>query len=305
MYYLLIMLSVVMFGGCFKLNDLYCVRKGTGLMVSLHFALISSLAALPVLWAICKFAPTVTPFTLLIAALSGVNGILFSFFSFKALGRINLSLYSLFSMLGGMALPFVQGILFFGEELTVAKSVCFVLIALALAVTVKPVSDGKKGGLIYYIGVFVLNGMSGVLSKIFVSAPFEKTDSYSFSFWSAVCSVLLSLLALGVLMLRENRSTKIGADSDDVCEKPKKSTDFMTVGIAAANGVVNKLANLILVVSLAFVDTSVQYPMVTGGVIIVSTLICFFDKEKKPKKSDIVSVIIAFFGTLALFLIPV
>ena len=180
-----------MFGGCFKLNDLYCARMGTSLKVSLHFALISSLAALPVLWAICKFAPTVTPFTLLIASLSAVNGILFSFCSFKALGRINLSLYSLFSMLGGMALPFVQGILFFGEELTVAKVVCFVLVALALAVTVKPVSDGKKGGLIYYIGVFVLNGMSGVLSKILVSAPFEKTDSYSFSIRSAVCSVLL------------------------------------------------------------------------------------------------------------------
>ena len=275
---------------------------GTSLKVSLQFALISSLAALPVLWAICKFAPTVTPFTLLIASLSAVNGILFSFCSFKALGRINLSLYSLFSMLGGMALPFVQGILFFGEELTVAKVVCFVLVALALAVTVKPVSDGKKGGLIYYIGVFVLNGMSGVLSKIFVSAPFEKTDSYSFSFWSAVCSVLLSLLVLGVLMLREDRSKKPGSDSK---AKRNPSSGFKTVGIAAANGVVNKLANLILVISLAFVDTSVQYPMVTGGVIIVSTLICFFDKEKKPKRADIISVIIAFLGTLALFLIPV
>ena len=305
MYYLLIVLSVVMFGGCFKLNDLYRVRMGTSLKVSLHFALISSLAALPVLGAICKFAPTVTPFTLLIAALSAVNGVLFSFCSFKALGRINLSLYSLFSMLGGMALPFVQGILFFEEELTVAKSVCFVLIALALAVTVKPVSADKKGGFIYYVGVFVLNGMSGVLSKIFVSAPFEKSDSYSFSFWSAVCSVLLSLLVLAVILLCENRSMKFTSDSDNVCAKQKKVPGVKTIGIAAANGVINKLANLILVISLAFVDTSVQYPMVTGGVIIVSTLICFFDKEKKPKKSDIISVIIAFFGTLALFLIPV
>ena len=73
MFYLLIMLSVVMFGGCFKLNDLYCVRMGTSLKVSLRFALISSLAALPVLGAICKFAPTLTPFTLLIAALSAVR----------------------------------------------------------------------------------------------------------------------------------------------------------------------------------------------------------------------------------------
>ena len=66
----------------------------------------------------------------------------------------------------------------------------------------------------------------------------------------------------------------------------------------------NKIANLLLVIALAHVDASVQYPMVTGGVMIVSTAICFFGK-KKPQKKELISVALAFLGMLALFIIPI
>ena len=66
----------------------------------------------------------------------------------------------------------------------------------------------------------------------------------------------------------------------------------------------NKIANFLLVLALAHVDVSVQYPMVTGGTMIVSTVICFFG-DKKPSKKEILSVAFAFVGMLALFLIPV
>ena len=49
---------------------------------------------------------------------------------------------------------------------------------------------------------------------------------------------------------------------------------------------------------------SVQYPMVTGGTIIVSTAICFFGKSK-PSRRELISVALAFLGVLALVLIPV
>lgn len=44
--------------------------------------------------------------------------------------------------------------------------------------------------------------------------------------------------------------------------------------------------------------------MVTGGVMIVSTLICFFGKSK-PSRKELLSVVVAFAAMLALFLIPV
>ncbi|MBR2432837.1 MAG: hypothetical protein IKB23_07970, partial [Clostridia bacterium] len=74
-------------------------------------------------------------------------------------------------------------------------------------------------------------------------------------------------------------------------------------GVGVLNGITNRVANFLLVIALAHVDASVQYPMVTGGVMIVSTLICFFGKNK-PSKKEILSVILAFVGMLALFVIP-
>ncbi|MBQ3529503.1 MAG: DMT family transporter [Oscillospiraceae bacterium] len=284
MYYAIVLLSVAMFGGCFALNDVYRKLRTSNLASSLESAFVGSLAGLAVLLIISGFAVQATPFTLLIAFLSAVSGIAFTFCSFKALDSANLSLYSLFSMLGGMALPFFQGILFYGEAITLSKIVCVILVCMALGFTVSR-EKGKKGG-IYYIGVFVLNGMAGVLSKVFASAPYAKTDAQWFSIWIAVFTAVIS----GVLWLVFFR------------KKALPGYTWKAFSVSALSGSVNRVANFLLVIALAHLDASVQYPMVTGGVIIVSTLICFLGKNK-PTKKEILSVLLAFLGMLALFLI--
>lgn len=287
MYYGLIILSVVMFGGCFALNDAYRQQQGGTLRPVLQFSLISSLAGLLVLLAANGFQLEFTMFTFILALVASLSGFGFTFCSFKALGSINLSVFSLFSMIGGMALPFFQGILFYGEPVTVAKLVCVAFICWALLLTVE---RGKKAkGTIYYIGVFVLNGMSGVLSKLFAEAAYPKTSAAGYAILSALCSVVISLLLLLLFFRKPEGSRKLS---------------FAGITLSAANGVFNRIANLILVIALTHVDASVQYPMVTGGVMIVSTLLCFFGKNK-PSKREVLSVILAFIGMLALFVIPV
>ena len=286
MYYGLILISVSLFGGCFAINDVYRKMRGNGIKTSLQFSLISSLSGLLVLLAANKFVFGYTHFTLLMAILAAANGCAFAFCGFRALGSINLSLYSLYSMLGGMLLPFLQGILFYGEDITVAKIVCCAFIAAALLLTVN--KEKKRGGTKYYVGIFILNGMSGVISKIFASAPYPKADASSYSILSAFCSAVISGLVL-LLFLRKNDGA------------PKNTP--ISVAISSAGGIANCIANLLLVIALAHVDASVQYPLVTGGVMIVSTVICCF-RENKPSKKEVLSVIIAFIGMLALFVIP-
>lgn len=286
-YYALIVLSVVMFGGCFALNDAYRQRRGSSIKISLQFSLIGSLAGFVVLILINGLKFEFTPFTFIMAILASLNGFAFTFCSFKALDRINLSLYSLFSMLGGMVLPFLQGILFYGEKITVAKAVCFLFITFALVLTVE--KGERKKGTIYYVCVFILNGMSGVLSKIFAESNFPKTSATGYTNLMSVCSVVIS----GVLLLIISKNQSKG-----------KKFSFAGTVIGAASGITNKIANLVLVIALAHVDASVQYPMVTGGVMIVSTLICFLGKNK-PSKKEILSIIVAFIGLLLLFAIPI
>ncbi len=287
MYYALILLSVVIFGGCFALNDVYRRQRGSSLRISLEFSFISSAAGLVVLLAVNGFRVEFTWFTLLMAVLSALNSFGFTFCSFRSLGLINLSLYSLFSMLGGMLLPFAQGILFYGESITVAKAVCFVLICAALALTVEKGERSK--GAVYYAGVFILNGMSGVLSKLFTSAAYAKTSAAGYSILGAMCCTVISAVLLLTLFRGQPQQGR---------------ASLASVGVGALGGAANRVANYLLLIALAHVDASVQYPMVTGGVMIVSTLICFCGANK-PSKKEQLSVVIAFLGMLALFLIPV
>ena len=173
MYYGMIILSVCMFGGAFVLNRQYQRNSGNLLRASLTFTLISASAGLLAMLIINGFKVEFAPFTLLMSTLCSLNSITFTFCGLKAMGLINLSLYSLFAMLGGMALPFAAGIIFYNEPITAAKLICFIVICVALALTVKMEGEKRKGT-IYYAGIFVLNGMSGVLAKIFEATPVPK-----------------------------------------------------------------------------------------------------------------------------------
>lgn len=284
MYYIVIILAVVMFGGCFALNDAYRKLRTSSVSSSMESSFVGALAGLVVLLAISGFDVQATPFTCCVALLSALCGIGFMFCSLKALDSVNLSLYSLFSMLGGMVLPFFQGIIFYGEKITVAKIVCIAFICIALGFTVSP--DKTRSNTAFYVGVFVLNGMSGMLSKIYASAPFEKTNAEWYSIWSAVFTAAIS----GALWL--------------LLSKKERGYTWKAFGIGALNGAINRFANFLLVIALLHVEASVQYPLVTGGVIIASTIICYFGKIK-PSPKEILSVIFAFLGMLALFLIKI
>lgn len=283
MYYMLILISVAMFGGCFALNDAYRSLRSSSMESSIESSFVGSVAGLVVLLAVSGFHLEATAFTLLMALLSAVNGILFMFCSFKALDSANLSLYSLFSMLGGMALPFFQGIAFYGEKMNLGKLICFALICVSLILTV---SQGKsKNGTKYYIAVFILNGMSGVLSKIFTASTLPITSAEWYSIWIAFFTAAISGI-IWLTVFRKKRTAGYGLKA------------FL---ISAGNGTLNRVANFMLVVALAHIDASVQYPAVTGGVIIISTVISLFGKNK-PSKKEILSVFIAFAAMMILFL---
>lgn len=283
MYYGLLTVAVIMFGVQFLFNERYRKESGSGSGAAFFLTCVSSAAGLVCLLIINRFTIAFTPFTLLMATLCAINSILYMVCSLKSLAYINLSLYSIFAMLGGMLLPFVVGILFYEEPLTLGKGICIVLIVCALLFT-RQKGERKKGTL-YYAGVFALNGMSGVISKIFQSAPCEKTDAASYSIWAAIVTVAIS----GLVLLGMHKHLK----------KPTVNAVLYTLGY----GSINKVANYFLIVALAVLPASVQYPFVTGGTMIVSTAISVIMRQK-PSKWEILSVVLSFLGILALVLIP-
>ena len=278
MYYALVSISVVMFGLQFYCNQLYERDMGNGTAPTSFLIFGSNLLGVAVLLMANGFRLACTSFTLLMALVTAANMFLFSFCGQKALSRINLALYSLFSMLGGMVLPFATGIVFYGERFSVWKALCLIFVVCALLMTLQPknkATSEKRGGTIFYIGIFVFNGMSGVLSKIYQAATYAKADEMSYSVWTG----LLAAAMAGAVLL---------------CVKDKKiNQTFRSFYGMAGVGILNKVANLLLLFSLAYLPASVQYPMVTGGVIIISTLLSYFTPQK-PKWRDWVACGFAF-----------
>ena len=283
MYYGLIALSVMIFGSCFALDELYQRQRGSGVRISIEYALTAALAGLIVLIGINGFRLECTPFTLAMALLSVLLNFGYTFCTFRALRTINLSLYAVFSMLGGMALPFLQGVLIYGEALTAGKLVCVLLICVALALTVRPGHAGKN--VMHYAGVFLLNGASGMLSKGYTASLLPKASAAGYSILICLCTACIAALLLPAFRKQET---------------PKLTLKSTSIG--ALSGAGNRVANFLLVIALGHVDASVQYPMVTGGVMIVSTLLCFLG-PKKPSRRELLSVLVGFAGMLALFLI--
>ena len=278
-YYLITAAAVAMFSLQFWFNDRFQFHCGSSARAAFCFSLGANIAGLLALLIVNRFRLGCTPFSLAMAFAVGLDGVLFLYCSLKAFAVIDLSLYSVFSMLGGMALPFLLGILVYKEPVTAGKLLCFAFTAAALFMT------GKRGGSrrawLYYAGIFILNGMSGVLSKIFQASELPKTDAAGFSILSAAAGALLS----GIALL--------------FTKKEKLRLSVRPLADMAGYGAINRIANFLLLLALEHLPASAQYPFVTGGVMILSTLICYLTPQK-PQKRELVAVALAFIGLILL-----
>lgn len=281
MYYLLIMISTIMFGLQFFFNKRYQKKEGANIEKAILFALGTSTVTAIAMLAINRGRIEFTWFSFGLSMVSAIDGILYLYCSAKALSKVNLSLYSLFSMLGGMLLPFITGICFFGEELSVKKLICIAVIIIALMIGADLKSDRKAFR--YCLFVFFLNGMTGVISKCHQSYPDRNISSSGFM----LSNSLITIAICAILLLFSKRA---GVRLNDAKSAVKNIIGY---------GLMTGFANYFILIALLHVNASVQYPMITGGTIIVSTLISVLSKEKITYQ-NIASSLLALFATLLL-----
>lgn len=281
--YGLLTISTVAFGLMFFFQDMFRANYGNTIKAAFVLNVGTNLVGVIVSLFTTGFRVEMTPFALIMSTIGSINNLLFSYCTLKALDKINLSLYSVFSMLGGMALPFLSGILFHGEAFTVAKATCFVFITVALAFTVN--AGVKKADAKYYIGIFVFNGLSGVIAKIYQALPYAKVSSEAYSLLGSISALIFCAVILVFL------------------KGEKRKLNFQSVLGMIGNGILGKIGSLLLLIALLSLPASAQYPFVTGGTMIVSAVISLFSK-KKPTKRELLSILISFVGILMLILLP-
>lgn len=297
MDYAFLITAAFLYSLMFLTNRGYQRNNGTGLRVALTFTLYTSLIALGiflVLTVIGKisgfgvlsgFKLEFSWFSFLLAIFSSFILIGYSIFSIKALGEVNLSLYSIFAMLGGMLLPSIYGLIFSKEPLTWGKIACYVLIAVALILTFEKGRKGSKRSLIYCFGVFVLNGLSGVVTSIHREPQFAHLaiSSEDYTMTNRAINVVLCLV---VLLIVYKKFPKL---------------QIRDIGNVSGNAVCSGMGNLLQLIALVSLPSSVLFPIITGGTMLFSMIVSFIIKEKPSVKTIIASVLAAASTVLMMF----
>lgn len=280
--YLILILAAFLFAVQFLFNQQYRRLKGEGLDATMTFSLYTSAISFVILFALGGFQLHITWFSLLIAVLYATVCLLSSYAGLKAFGTANLSVYSIFMMLGGMLLPFAYGILFANEALSFAKALSILLICTAVGCSFEKGAGGKNAYR-FYAAIFVLNGLVGVLSKIHLSVPALAVDSYSF-----MATIQLALLAMCLFYCLITRQGI-----------PKQSGKLYLClsGYAVCNGI----GNLFCQIALTSLPASVQYPIITGGVMVFSTLISLVRREPIGGKTYLAAALACLSTILILF----
>lgn len=278
MNYALLVMAAFLFALQFLLNQQFRKLNGDGFDSTLIFSGYTHGISFVIMLILNGFKLQITWFSLLVAVIYAVVVMGYGYSGLKSFATANLSVYSIFAMLGGMLLPFAYGVLFCHEEFTLAKGICILLIGISTAMSFEK-SETKGNNLKYYIAVFILNGMVGVLSKIHQSNTELAVDSRSFM---ATINASVFIICF-VWQLIKNR--RIAAVS------------FKELGCLSGYAVCNGIGNLFCLIALTALPASVQFPITTGGVMVFSTLISLIRGEK-PSVKTLISTAIAFISTV-------
>lgn len=268
MSYVMIVGAAFLFSLQFLFTSRYEQETGGGWNSSLKFSLYSGISGLVVLLVVNQFHLEFSLVSIGLAAAYAVVCIGCSYASIKAFQHGNMSVYSVYCMIGGMLLPFVYGVAF-GEPFTAMRLICCLLICVSVVLTIQKGKESRKA-LKYYFLIFVLNGLGGVICAFHQAQP-SAVDNGSFMMLSRMVGIPLCALLL------------------------LKSRDFKLSGKAmlysAGYSVLNNIGVLLQLTALLTLPSSVQFPLVTGGVIVFSTVFSFLRREKVTFKQVLAAVV--------------
>ena len=254
-----------------------------------------------------------------ISTLCGLVGVV-------AFSRGNIATYILFMMLGGMMLPFLAGILVWGEPVSPWRIVGLILLTVSLFAPMLKSKQARntKIFLLLCVIVFFLNGSISVVTKYHqradrldatsqtqppnaeasqakperaeaVSPPGpRRVDELSFVLTTGMLNAPVNALLWLLLRIKRGRSPM-----PEVAGR-KNTLRFAGVNwlIIAAYALVSGLGYLLLLHGAAKLDASILYPMVTGGTIVLTATAGFIFFREKPTRHTFAGLALATLATL-------
>lgn len=297
MEYILILLAVACFAAQFAFTKLYEGAAGQTATASLVMLVGTSLVGALIFFCAGGFSVSFSTISLIWATIFAVIMIPYYMIGIKVLSLGSLAIYSMFMMLGGMLVPFFYGIIFLEESISTGKIAGTVLLTVFIvlqAMWQKTTEGDKKSGgktkylfFILCIIIFFINGMTGVIAKAH-SESVGAVDEASFTVTYCGLTAIFSLVILLLSCLKNGREK---AKIIRGALKIKPLVIMALLGAAAYGG------NFLQLLAADKVPASVQFPLVSGGVIVLSALVSVLFFIEKISKKEWISVAGAFVST--------
>lgn len=300
MEYFIIILAVFCFAGQFAFTKMYeSAIKQTTVTALVMLVVTSAIGTILYLF-IGGFRVEFSTISVIGAILFALVMIPYYMIGIKVLSLGSLAIYSMFMMLGGMLVPFFYGVWFLKESVSVAQILGIVLLTGFIILQAVSQSDPntEKGGkqstktkIIFFVlclAIFLLNGLTGVIAKAHQISE-GAVDEISFTVISCALTAMISLLLLALEFLR-NRKEKSRQVMTTLKMKP--------MWIMALIGAATYTGNYLHLLAANDVPASVQFPLVSGGVIVLSALISFGAFKEKLSVKEWISIGGAFLATV-------
>ena len=296
-YYLFITIAVLLFTAQFSFTKIFAnqIEQTTAnVMVMLVFT--SSVGALLFL-VINGFQIEFSFFSFVLAFVFGTIMVFYFVIGVKVLSLGSLAVYSMFMMLGGMIVPFIYGIIFLNESVTIGKVIgCFLLAGFMIMQTCAQKNESadkstKKKRILFIILcllIFFINGSVSVISKAHqVNAA--ATSEQNFTLLSCSITAIEALLFLVFKRIFSVKSKFYAEIKQTIKTKP--------VLIMVSLGVVMHTGNFLVLIAAAHIPASIQFPMISGGTIFFSAIVSLLFFKEKIAKLETVAVVGAFLST--------
>ncbi|MBP3448562.1 MAG: EamA family transporter [Clostridia bacterium] len=285
--YLMIVVADFFLATSFVFQKKYQKTAGTTLKAGLTYNTWMGIFCAVMFFVMNNFRINLTAYSVMMSAFSTITGMLYVFIGFKILEMGNVAHYTFFLMSGGMVLPYIFGVLFLNEELTLLRTIGLVAIVAAIAISNTGEKKLGRKPLLLCIAVFVLNGLCSIVSKLHqISPASELITSSDYAFLVVVWKVVLCSISLLVIGKR--------CPGEKIVKLPMKTAIWVILFAAVSDG----LSYVLQLAGASTVPASVLFPMVTGGSVILTSLAGTLVFQERLSGRQVLGIIICFAGTL-------
>lgn len=292
--YLILLLAAVLLAGDFALQKIFEKKAGTGISTGLAFNMTVGLVTAVLFFALNGFTLTVTLYGAAISTVMSVSVFLYTVIGFRIMRYGNMALYSLFSLMGAIVVPYTVGVLFLGERSTVPMLLGVILILLSTVLSNISLKGAGVGLFLLCTAVFFLNGAGAVISKLCQMDLGQGTVAVNdFVCMTGISKFILCAAALAVY-------SRKGRHGEAAAKRAGISVGlFFVVALSAVVGGVSYMLQLI---GAARLPASLLFPMVSGAGMIFTSLTGALVFRERPSLRQTVGVGLCFIGTLLLAL---